>query len=82
MGSSIIRDIKPQMGSQTQRETNTIENIEHIDSSTGELQRVATESEILEEQISKTRSPTVIKSPRSAQTSSTEEKTSVEVNHR
>ena len=78
---SVTQHIQAQKGSQFQCETQSIENIEHIDSSTGELQRVATESETLEEKISKTRSPSVVKSPRSALTSSTEEKINVEVNY-
>ena len=46
-----------------------------------EMHHVATESEIPEEKVIKPRSPSVIKSPQSAKTSSTEEKISVEVNH-
>ena len=79
---TVTQKIQAQKDAQIQCETQSTENIEHIDSSTGELQRVASESEILEEKISKTRSPTVIKSPRSAKTSLTEEKTTVEVNYR
>ena len=78
---SVTQHVQTQNNLKIQCETEFAENIEHIDSMKEEMQHVATESEIPEEKVIKPRSPSVIKSPQSAKTSSTEEKTSVEVNH-
>ena len=76
---SVSQSIQDQYGSQIRSETQATESIEQINAPTLESPHQATESEVSDEKITRTKSPSVIKSPQPEKVSLTEEKTYEEV---
>ena len=74
---SATKIIQKQDGRQIRSETQAIECLQNRESAAEELPCMATESETTEEKIIRTKSPSVIKSPRSEKVSRAEEKISI-----